>query len=60
MLEHVGCATCGTNPDKHGFPHIVDWDGLRFVFCSYLCEFLWRRKRSANQTLGPVASSLPR
>jgi formate dehydrogenase maturation protein FdhE len=54
MLEHIGCATCGTNPDKHGFPCIVDWDGLRFVFCSYLCEFLWRRKWTANQTLGPV------
>jgi hypothetical protein len=56
MRERTGCAACGIDANKYGFPRTLNWDGVRFVFCSYLCEFLWRRKGLANKTLGPVAS----
>jgi hypothetical protein len=54
------CAGCGIDVNRYGnrrgVPRTLDWEGVGFVFCSSLCEFLWRRRRLADNTLIPVAS----
>jgi len=46
MPETTNCSACGINVNRHGLPRYLEWDGARLAFCSFLCEFLWRRKRT--------------
>ena len=52
--EPTGCAVCGIDANRYGFSRILAWDEVRFVFCSFLCEFLWRRKRLASPSARPI------
>jgi hypothetical protein len=60
VRESTECAGCGIDVNRHGnrrgVPRSLDCDGVGFVFCSSLCEFLWRRRRLSDSTLIPVAS----
>jgi hypothetical protein len=62
MPEITGCESCGISVNHHGLTRYLEWDGVQLAFCSFLCEFLWRRKRDRAHTLTGVASwpySLP-
>ena len=60
MSEPTRCCGCGGIVYRHGVIRCVEWDGLTRVFCSDLCEFLWRRKNRPEDeeifgpTSGPV------
>jgi hypothetical protein len=56
MPEYTGCAQCARDVDHHGLGRLLEWDGLSHAFCSYLCEFLWRRARHADHVLTASAS----
>jgi hypothetical protein len=48
MPEVTRCAHCGRDVDQHGLGRLLEWDVATHAFCSYLCEFLWRRARRAD------------
>jgi hypothetical protein len=56
MAELKGCAHCGKDVDQHGLGRLLEWDEASHAFCSYLCEFLWRRARHADQIRAAAAS----
>jgi hypothetical protein len=49
MPEITDCVSCGIDVQRHGFPRYLDWAGVRVAFCSYLCEFLWRRRQALDR-----------
>ena len=50
MPEITGCSSCGIDVNRHGLTRYLEWDGVRLAFCSFLCEFLWRRKRGIERS----------
>jgi ribosomal protein L24E len=57
MPEIAECSSCGSNVDQHGLTRYLEWDGVRHAFCSFLCEFFWRRRRDPDHVLAGVASA---
>lgn len=54
MPDTTACAECGKDANRNGLIRCLEWDGISRIFCSYLCEFLWRRK---NKSAGKVVKS---
>jgi hypothetical protein len=51
MPEVPECSWCGSCVDQHGLARFLAWAGARYAFCSYRCEFFWRRGRNTNHTI---------
>ena len=47
-MPEIGCSACGTDVNRYGLARFLEWDGVRHAFCSYLCEFFWRRRQRAD------------
>jgi ribosomal protein L24E len=60
MPEPTRCYGCGQDVHRHATVRYVEYDGRPRVFCSDLCEFLWRRKnRPENEEVfGPMPDPL--
>jgi hypothetical protein len=62
MAKFTGCTKCGRDVDQQGLSRLLELKKMSLPFCSYLCEFLWRRALSADQVRAGAASgpfSLP-
>jgi hypothetical protein len=54
------CSSCGMDVSRHGLARYLEWDDGAKHFCSYLCEFFWRRAAAVDRLTalprqGPVA-----
>jgi hypothetical protein len=60
MPEITHCSVCDTNVNRHGLPRYLEWDDMRLAFCSFLCEFMWRRKQGVDRALAASEPFRPR
>ncbi|HXC26554.1 MAG TPA: hypothetical protein VNV38_01260 [Stellaceae bacterium] len=58
MPELTGCALCGMDVNRHGLARHLVWDEIPHAFCSYLCEFFWRRTRLADADRSEAVSAM--
>jgi len=48
MPEITGCSACGADENENGLARHLEWNGTPHAFCSYKCEFFWRRSQYAE------------
>jgi hypothetical protein len=48
MPGPTACSQCERDVNYHGLARDLEWDGVPHVFCSFLCEFFWRRAHVAR------------
>ena len=48
MSEPTDCSWCSENVKQHGLARHLEWNGVAHAFCSFLCEFFWRRTEVAE------------
>jgi hypothetical protein len=54
--ENSPCNHCGEDAERFGLMHHLAWEGLgHLVFCSFPCEFIWRRDKVPEGTAATVA-----
>jgi hypothetical protein len=56
MSEIADCSACGLDENLNGRARHLEWNGQPHSFCSYRCEFFWRRDRYAEYRLIEMAS----
>ena len=50
------CNHCGEDAERFGLTRHLEWDGFgHLIFCSFLCEFFWRRDKVFERTAAAVA-----
>jgi hypothetical protein len=55
MPEPQGCSSCGMDVNRHGLARHLEWGREDHTFCSYRCEFFWRRMRCTDHDLAGAA-----